>query len=141
MSASYDSTRCETSYALMLRLVMKALSSSRTPNESQGQRARAMLLSEVTTYSKLERGAARGSLHRMVRRRSHRFTHGMRNSFQRLSSSSGGTSSTCVAIHQIFPKGSFTPPYRSPLGSVMMGKTETPPTLSARSYTLSESLT
>src|SRR5262249_53182460 len=132
MSASYDSTRCETSYALMLRLVMKALSCSRTLNETQGQRPRATLPSQVSTYSKLERGVARGWLERLVRRVGHRFTHGMRNSFQRLSSSSGGTSSTCVAIHQIFQKGSFTPPYRSPLGSVMMGKTDIPPTLRAR---------
>src|SRR5215468_11046969 len=80
-------------------------------------------------------------LHRLAGARSYRVAQGIRNSFQRLSSSSGGTSSTCVAIHQIFPKGSFTPPYRSPLGSVMRGKTEMPPTLSARLYTLSESLT
>src|SRR6516162_6979622 len=67
--------------------------------------------------------------------------HGIRNFFQRRSSSSGGTSSTWVAIHQMLPKGSFTPPYRSPLGSVMMGKTEMPPELRARRYTLSESAT
>jgi len=58
-------------------------------------------------------------------------TYGILNCFQRFSSSSGGTSSTCVAIHQMFPQGSFTPPYRSPLGNVMMGNTETPPASSA----------
>ena len=71
-------------------------------------------------------------LHRPVRPCSDSLlTHGILNSFQRRSCSSGGTSSTCVATHQMLPQGSLTPPYRSPEGNVMMGKTETPPESSA----------
>ena len=46
------------------------ISQTHGPNEikiSHRGRERAWLLNEVTSYSKLERGAARGSLHRLVR--------------------------------------------------------------------------
>ena len=76
--------------------------------------------------------AAKGQLHRLVRPRARSFpAHGILNAFQRLSSSAGETSSTCVATHQTLPHGSLTPPYRSPEGKVMMGNTETPPARSA----------
>src|SRR4030095_16124859 len=39
--------------------------------------------------------------------------HGILKSLQRLSSSSGETSSTCVATHQMLPAGSLITPYRS----------------------------
>src|SRR4030095_16123931 len=75
-----------------------------------------------------ESRAARGRLYRLVRPRARSFlAHGILNAFQRLSSSAGDTSSTCVATHQTLPHGSLTPPYRSPEGKVMIGHTETPP--------------
>ena len=77
---------------------------------------------------KLDSTAARGRLYRLVRPRARSFlAHGILNAFQRLSSSAGDTSSTCVATHQTLPHGSLTPPYRSPEGKVMIGNTETPP--------------
>ena len=117
------------------------MSCQRKADAAQGERGRAWQRIDGLNSREAGQYAARGRprlfvyecrLHRMVRPRSGSLlAHGILNSFQRLSSSSGGTSSTCVATHQMLPQGSLMPPYRSPEGKVMIGNTETPPASSA----------
>src|SRR5438445_663204 len=59
----------------------------------------------MANTQEVDRRLARGSLHRLVRPLSDQgLTCGILNCFHRRSCSSGGTSSTCVATHQILPQ-------------------------------------